>query len=147
GSAQFADTASVTLEAKYGHGSAFAGWTGDCDPDAPLCDITIDGDVSATARFVPGLHRRRVSLSLRKRLATGRVRVADGFAKCRNGVPVRLERRVGHRWVRSSDGRTKSTGRYALRVRGHGAYRVSLKLRKVPYGHVCKAARSPVRRR
>jgi F5/8 type C domain len=146
-SAQFADTTNVTLEANYGHRSAFAGWTGDCDPDAPLCDLTIDGDVSATARFVPGLHRRSVSLSLRKGLATGRVRVADGFVKCRSGVRVRLERRAGHRWVLSSAGRTKTTGRYALRLHRLGVYRVSLSRRTIPYGHVCTAARSPVRRR
>jgi hypothetical protein len=146
-SASFAETTDVTLEARYAPGFAFAGWTGDCDSEGPTCDLTIDGDASAGAKFVPGLHRRSVSLSFRKHLATGRVRVADGFASCRNGVPVRLERRVGRHWVRSSAGRTKATGRYALRVRRHGAYRVSLTRRMVPYGHVCTAARSPVRRR
>jgi hypothetical protein len=146
-SASFADTTDVTLEAKYGHGSAFAGWTGNCDPDAPLCEFTVDGDASAAATFVPGLHRRSVTLSLARHLATGRVRVADGFAECRRGARVRLERRKSGRWVLAAAGRTKANGRYALRVRGHGAYRVSVSRRTIPYGHVCTAARSPVRRR
>jgi hypothetical protein len=146
-SASFAETTDVTLEAKYGHGSAFGGWTGDCDPDAPRCEFTVDRDASAAATFVRGLHRRSVSLSFARRVATGRVRVADGFAGCRRGVRVRLERRTGRRWVLSAAGRTNASGRYALRVRGHGVYRVSLARLAIPYGHVCAAARSPVRRR
>lgn len=144
--ASFADTTDVTLEAKYGHGAAFAGWTGDCAADAPLCEFTVDGDASAAATFVPGIHRRSVSLSFRKGLARGRVRVADGFARCRSRVRVRLERRVGRRWMLSSAGRTKASGRYILRVNRRGAYRVSLLRRTIPYGHVCTAARSPLRR-
>ena len=146
-SAPFDETTDVTLRAQYRRGVAFAGWTGACESAEPACDLTIDGEAAVAAKFVPGLHRRSVSLSLRRRLATGRVRVADGFARCRGGARVRLERRVGRRWVLASAGRTRATGRYALRVRGHGVYRVSLTRRTIPYGHVCTAARSPVRRR
>src|SRR5207249_1072974 len=49
-SAQFADTASVTLEAKYGHGSAFAGWTGAYGVSVSRRTI-LDGHVCTAARW------------------------------------------------------------------------------------------------
>jgi hypothetical protein len=147
-SAPFAETTDVTLRAQYAPGFAFAGWTGSCDSEEPACDITIDGEASAAAKFVPALHRRSVTLYFRRGRAQGRVKVADAFTRCRGGVRVRLERRAGHRWKLSATGRTSAVGRYALRVRtGHGTYRASLSRGRLPYGHVCAAARSPLRRR
>jgi hypothetical protein len=89
-----------------------------------------------------------VSLSFRGRRARGRITVADGFGNCRSGARVRLERRVGRRWRLSTAGSTNAAGRYTLRVPSvHGVYRASLSKRTLPYGHVCAAARSPLRRR
>lgn len=146
-SARFAETTAVTLTAAPARGFAFGGWTG-CDSEDVSCDLTIDGDEAAAAKFVPGLHRRHLSLSFRKRSARGRVNVVDGFVQCRDDVAVRIQRRVGRRWKPVASAWTTTTGRYTVRVRkAHGVYRARVAVERLDYGHVCAAANSPVRRR
>jgi hypothetical protein len=146
--APFAETTSVTLNAEYAPGFAFAGWTGACVSEELTCTVTIDGDASVAARFVPGVHRRSVSLSFRGHLANGRLKVADGFAQCLDDVRVRLQRRVGRRWKLFASARTNPTGRYRLRLPlRHGVYRASVPAHKLEYGHLCTPAMSALRRR
>jgi hypothetical protein len=146
-SAPFAETTAATVTAAPAQGFAFGGWTG-CDSVDLSCELTIDGDQTVSARFVPGLHRRSLSLSFRKRYARGRVKVLDGFIGCRDDVLVRVQRRVGRRWKPFASTWTTPTGRYTVRVRkAHGHYRARVAVERLDYGHVCAAARSAVRKR
>ena len=145
--ASFPDTTEVILTANHAPGFAFAGWGG-CELQEPTCDITIDGDAALTALFVPGIHRRTVSLSFRSRLALGRLRVADHQGQCLAGSRVRLERRSGHGWTLFAAGRTNRSGSYAIRVGSrHGVYRATVRAERFGFGHVCTATKSPPRRR
>jgi hypothetical protein len=50
--------------------------------------------------------------------------VVDRFGHPDAGIGVRFERRAGRRWRRVRSGRTTNPGRYSLRARGGGTYRV-----------------------
>jgi hypothetical protein len=146
-SASFTDGSSVTLTAVPASGFGFDSWNG-CDSEDVSCDLTVDGDAAVAANFVPGLHRRSLSLSLRKGTARGRVKVGDGFVRCREDVRVRIQRRIRRRWKPVASDWTDAGGRYAAHLRrGHGTYRARVAAERLDYGHVCAAATSAVRRR
>lgn len=62
-----------------------------------------------------------------------RGRVTGAVTDCNRdpvaSLPVRLERRVGRRWVRAAGGRTSATGTYSLRAKP-GTYRVAAGTRR-----------------
>jgi hypothetical protein len=65
--------------------------------------------------------------------ASGR-RISGAVADCNGrpvaGVPARLERRSGRRWAPSARGRTTAAGRYSLRAKSAGIYRVVVGARR-----------------
>jgi hypothetical protein len=63
--------------------------------------VTASGTAVSSTNFtvLPTFHDRSLSLGLRKHLvARGNVAVSDGFAACREDVPVRIQRKVAGDW-------------------------------------------------
>lgn len=114
------------------------------------------GQVSVTTPFGTAsgptfsvVHRRDVTLSLRKHLvATGRVTVEDGFARCMVRERVRLERRVpGKGWRSVGVNLTRADGSYKIRTKDvAGKYRVRLGRELLASDDICGKARSDPRR-
>ena len=67
----FSSGQAVTLTASTGSGYAFDYWSGACEGTLHSCTLTMTGDLTATAVFVPSATRRMV-------LAVGRVRLSAG---------------------------------------------------------------------
>ena len=89
-------------------------------------------------------HARTLSLSLSRHLiAKGSVFVTDGYALCRERVPVRIERRRGGRWVAVRTTKTNSAARYSLRLPDKaGTYRAVAVAMKGREGDLCERALS-----
>ena len=89
----------------------------------------------AAVRLDGNLPPRRVTARRSGRTVRGDVTDALGHALA--GARVRLERRRGSRWRRAASALTSTTGRYTLRTRGPGRYRVTCTL-----GTVTKRSRA-----
>lgn len=141
----FGEGSDVTLVPEPLPGWALDAWGGAC-AEVSDCRVTLDEDASVEVSFVPALHRRSVSLALRRHLiASGRVLVRDRYADCASGVRVDVQRRVGRRWrtVRSTS--TTEAGRYTARLRDRrGRYRAIVR-REQAGDHTCFAAVAAVR--
>jgi stage II sporulation protein D len=81
-------------------------------PSGDSTDGASGGVVAAAARG----HRR-------VRRATGPV-ISGRIDPAKPGARIRVERRVGHRWVLAVDAQLQAGGRYAVAVPGAGVYRV-----------------------
>ena len=136
----FGEGSDVTLVPEPRPGWAFDAWGGAC-AEVSDCSVTLDEDASVDASFVPALHRRSVSLVLRRHLiASGRVLVRDRYADCASGVRVDLQRRVGRRWRTVRSTWTTEAGRYTARLRDRrGRYRAIVR-REQAGDHTCFAA-------
>lgn len=130
---------SVSLTATPVGDAIFKGWSGACSGTG-ACVAT--GNV--TALFVSTLHYRSLTLRVRALRATGVLAVDDGYAPCRAGAVVVVERRAKARWSTVGRARTTSGGVYTVPVaRGRATYRA-----RAPVGTAgaqkCLAAVSPI---
>jgi hypothetical protein len=107
--------------------------------DVPPPDCTTAG---------PTTHKRSVTLRLSDKLSfAGNVKVADGFAPCRSGVPVKFQRKVNGTWKTLRSVTTTVTGKYAGHVKNkHGKFRaLAPKVTRNSGADVCSKKASPVR--
>jgi Divergent InlB B-repeat domain len=112
---------SVTLTATPSAGAAFRGWTGVCNETAP-CSVA--GEGSASASFSALSHRRTLTLRVRGLRAAGALRVLDGYERCRERVPVIVERRAKQGWSIIRRVRTDKAGLFTAPLpKGHATYR------------------------
>jgi len=110
---------SVPLTAAPLGDALFKGWGGACSGTG-ACVAT--GNV--TALFVSTLHHRSLTLGVRAQRATGVLRVDDGYAPCRVGAAVVVERRVKAGWSTVGRARTTGAGVYTVPVaKGRATYR------------------------
>lgn len=68
-------------------------------------------------------HERSVSASLSGRVVLGKLRVADGFRACADGMPVLLQRYGRRGWKTIEKSRTNARGRFAFELGRDGLYR------------------------
>lgn len=86
-------------------------------------------------------HARTGSLKLGEGSSHGRVSVVDGFARCRQGALVKLQRFEGGTWTDVAGIRTRPDGRYRLRpMTVPGRYRAVAKWKRLPQGDLCMRA-------
>jgi len=112
---------SVTLTATPSEGAVFRGWSGSCSGTATC---VLSGEGSASASFSATSHRRTLTLRVRAQRATGALRVVDGYAPCRSGAAVIIERRGKHGWSIIRRARTDSAGLFAASIpMGPATYR------------------------
>jgi IPT/TIG domain len=115
----------------------------------PIKVTTPCGSVTSTTNFtLKKVHSRSVTLRLSGKLNfAGNVKVGDGFALCRSGVPVKFQRRVNGTWKTIRSTVTTVTGKYAGHVKNkHGKYRaLAPKVVRNGGADVCKKRVSPVR--
>jgi hypothetical protein len=111
--------------------------------EAPGASAEIDAITPIVQPLIP--MARTVTLTLTKKLARGLITVNDGDPACAQKVPAVLERR-SRGWRRVASGVTDSAGRFRIRFRGGGVYRVRAS-ETLRAGGRCLAAVSPVRRR
>lgn len=89
-------------------------------------------------------HERRITTSISGGKASGSVKVPDGFGACRNGVPVKVQRKKGGVWRSVASTRTGSDGRYKVAIASRpGRYR-AIAPRTTKAGETCLTARSGV---
>ncbi len=91
-------------------------------------------------------HTRSVTLKLKKSLvATGTVRVADGFSACRSDVTVKIQHLKNGSWQTVGTDRTDGRGRYAEHLEDrNGKYRALAKKEAMNGGDdICMADTSP----
>jgi hypothetical protein len=75
----------------------------------------------------------------------GKVRVEDGFRRCKRGVPVKAQRKTARGWVRKGRSVTKTDGSYRFEIRDReGLYRVVAK-RVIRKNQIC--ARTVVKKK
>ena len=93
-------------------------------------------------------HRRSISLSVSNSgAASGRVKVKDNFDRCRERVPVKIQRKANYGWKTIESDRTNGAGRYSAEIGNRsGRYRAKAKPVSPGQGHKCLAAVSAVRR-
>jgi hypothetical protein len=103
------------------------------------------GTSASTFTVVLTFHSRSISLFLRRHLvATGAVRVSDGFAACYQGVGVRIQRRVSGRWRTIATTLTNDLGRFRASIANRaGRYR-AVAPRDNEGSDVCRRAVSQV---
>lgn len=94
---------------------------------------------STNFKVIPRIHRRSVSLRLRAALiASGYVRVPDGFAACRRHVPVNIQRRISGVWRGVATRWTDAGGFFQARLRDiSGWYRAVVPKRTLSGDDVC----------
>ena len=68
-------------------------------------------------------HDRSVVLKLRRHSASGRLSADDGFAACRSGMTVKIQRRGNHGWRTVGAVKTKATGKFSKHIGRRGTYR------------------------
>jgi Divergent InlB B-repeat domain len=112
---------SVTLTATPSVGAGLKGWTGACSGTA-ACVVTGEGSVAAS--FVIPSHRRTLTLRVHGRRAKGALRVVDGYAPCRIGAAVSIERRGERGWSIIERARTDRAGLFSASLpKGRATYR------------------------
>lgn len=93
-------------------------------------------------------HRRAVRITrvTRRIRLWGRVRVPDGYGRCRRRVPLRVQRRKADRWFTVAKGTTGLKGGFAFRLpRRYGRYRVvASRVTRGGGAHICLWARSTI---
>jgi hypothetical protein len=105
--------------------------------------VTPGGELVSSRDFVVR-HRRAVSIERNGAKVHGRVDVEDSFDACGASVPIKVQHRIGGRWVTVARIRTTTVGAYkAGGLREPGAYRAVAKKAKLPSGDVCLKALSP----
>ena len=90
---------------------------------------TSANDFTVTTAPTATRHGRSVNLNLMKHLvATGTVRVGDGFGACRSNVTIKIQRLRHHVWKTIGMVETNANGRYRERLTDRpGTYRVIAK--------------------
>jgi hypothetical protein len=94
-------------------------------------------------------HSRTVTLALKKHLvASGTVKVKDGFNACRGNVTVKIQRLKNGAWVNVGTDQTTGNGKYKETLDDKtGKYRAVAKKKTLNGGDdVCKADNSPTKK-
>jgi uncharacterized protein (TIGR03437 family) len=115
----------------------------------PIAVTTPNGTATSSTNFtVESLrHPRELTLGVGKK-AKGKVTVTDGYTDCASNVPVKVQRKVGSKWVNVGTARTKANGNFAVAgTTESGSYRAIAKQVKLPGGHVCLKKVSPTARK
>jgi len=115
--------------------------------------VTPSGTVTSTTDFTVTTaatkHARSVNLTLKKHLvATGTVKVGDGFNACRANVTVKIQRLKNGAWVNVGTDQTTGNGKYKEVLKDKtGKYRAVAKKTVLNGGDdVCKADTSPTKK-
>ncbi len=126
--APFAVVSSATISATVPPGAV----TG------PITVATTGGSATSASVFSV-VHGRTASFRRPKPLvATGTVTVVDGFAPCRQGVWVKVQRKISGTWRTVAGTTTSAAGTFRVRLRNpKGPYRTVLPSQTLPSGDVC----------
>ncbi|MEO8422585.1 MAG: IPT/TIG domain-containing protein [Actinomycetota bacterium] len=109
----------------------------------PITVVGPGGTSLSASDFVVD-HKRDVSLVLSGNRAKGRVSVDDGYADCRSGIPVIIQRQRGGKWKTVAAVLTNGKGNYsAPGASKNGRYRSVAKLKALVSGDVCLRKTSP----
>ena len=142
--AQFEQGNQVVLTLLLHPGAHLDRWSG-CTPD-PLtigaCDLILLGDTTSQVTATPVSQRRRLTLQIRRRIASGRLTTRDGYDRCSQRELVLIQRHRGGLWVAIASSRTNGNGVYTLTIRPRaGSYRARV-ARDWLGGHVCLGSTS-----
>ena len=88
-------------------------------------------------------HARTVSLDIKHRTASGKVKVTDGFDACAKKVPVKLQRKQGMGWKTVDSGKTNKSGGYSLTAGDAGTFRALAPEKKMGSDDCLKATSKP----
>jgi IPT/TIG domain-containing protein len=123
--------------------------TGKIEVVAPSGTVTSTTDFTVTTGPTVTKHNRSVNLNLKNHLvATGTVKVADGFNACRANVTVKIQRLKNGTWVNVGTDQTTGNGKYKEVLNDKtGKYRAVAKKKTLNGGDdVCKADTSPTKK-
>ena len=123
--------------------------TGKIEVVAPSGTVTSTTDFTVTTAPTVTKHNRSVNLKLKKHLvASGTVKVGDGFNACRSNVTVKIQRLKNGTWVNVGTDQTTGNGKYKETLDDKtGKYRAIAKKKTLNGGDdVCKADTSPTKK-
>lgn len=104
----------------------------------PITVVTAGGSVTSASAFQV-IHGRTASFRRpRPLVGTGTVTVVDGFAPCRQGIVVKVQRKISDTWRTVAQATTSAAGSFRVRLRSRaGPYRAMLPSQTLPSGDVC----------
>jgi len=117
----------------------------------PISVTTPSGTATSPTNFTItalAVHSRKLTLRLTGQLvAKGNVSVTDGFARCVQGVPIKVQRRVEENWRTVATGLTRTSGSYqVMLIDRAGRYRARAARLTLSSGDLCAGATSGIER-
>ena len=143
--ATFTPSTATSVVAKVPAGAT----TGKITVTTPVATATSATDFTVVAGPTVTKHNRSVNLNLKNHLvASGTVKVSDGFNACRANVTVKIQRLKNGTWVNVGSDQTTGNGKYKEVLDDKtGKYRAVAKKKTLNGGDdVCKVDESPTKK-